>query len=76
MPETMHIAPPDLDFLRELLHGSATEVIAEGGVFDAAEMREIASIEVVIGSVITRPKVITQRFVSLWNGGGKRGRKE
>lgn len=80
-PETAHIAPPDLTFLRELielLRGSATAVIAEGGVFDAAEMKEIASIDpyaVVIGSAITRPKVITQRFVSLWNGGGEQGRK-
>ena len=43
-----------------------SKVIAEGGIFERAEIRKISKINpyaVVIGSSITRPAAITARFV-------------
>lgn len=59
---------PDLSFMRrvkDILAGTKTKMIAEGGIFEAGDMRAIGEINpyaVVVGSAITRPKVITQRL--------------
>ncbi len=65
---TKGVRLPDIEFMRktkQLLAGSQTKMIAEGGIFEAGEMKAIGEINpyaVVVGSAITRPKVITQRL--------------
>lgn len=59
---------PDLAFMREvkkLLECTSVKMIAEGGVMNAEQMKEVAAINpyaVVVGTAITRPKVVTQTF--------------
>lgn len=57
---------PDIDFMAQCkAHLTRTKLIAEGGVFEAAHMEQISRINpyaVVVGSAITRPKVITERL--------------
>ncbi len=62
---------PDIAFMREtraLTEGTNTRMIAEGGVQDPLQMKEIGLLDpyaVVVGSAITRPKLITERFASV-----------
>lgn len=63
---TKNVPLPDIDFMAEckkrLKH---TKLIAEGGVFEVAHLERISEINpyaVVVGSAITRPKVITERM--------------
>lgn len=57
---------PDIAFMAECKkYLKTTKVIAEGGVFEVSHMEAISAIDpyaVVVGSAITRPKVITERL--------------
>ncbi len=61
---------PDIAFMREaraLTEGTKTRMVAEGGIQDLGQMREVGRLDpyaIVVGSAITRPKLITERFVS------------
>ena len=66
-PYTEQYAIPDIDFVRECCQKvKNAKVIAEGGVFEVSHMEAISEVNpyaVVVGSAITRPKVITERFM-------------
>ncbi len=66
---------PDLDFMAECKkHLQHIHLIAEGGIFEVSHMERVSEINpyaVVVGSAITRPKVITERL-----GGALRLREE
>lgn len=70
--ETKETRIPDFPFIREVkkvLKDSKTELIVEGGVTECKDLRRIKRLDpyaVVIGSAITRPMLITQRFVSAY----------
>lgn len=57
---------PDLDFMAECKeHLHNIHLIAEGGIFEVSHMERVSEINpyaVVVGSAITRPKVITERL--------------
>lgn len=64
---TAHIQSFDSELLSKLLSKLALPIIAEGRVDTpalAAECIRIGSYAVVVGSAITRPQEITQRFES------------
>ncbi|MBO5715026.1 MAG: N-acetylmannosamine-6-phosphate 2-epimerase [Clostridia bacterium] len=66
-PYTTQYEIPDVDFVAECLkHVKNAKVIAEGGVFEVSHMERISEVNpyaVVVGSAITRPKVITERLL-------------
>lgn len=57
---------PDVGFMAEVIKTvKNSKVIAEGGIFEVGQLEEVSKLNpyaVVIGSAITRPKVITERF--------------
>lgn len=67
-PYTTQYEIPDVDFVAECLkHVKNAKVIAEGGVFEVSHMEAISKVNpyaVVVGSAITRPKVITERLLA------------
>jgi putative N-acetylmannosamine-6-phosphate epimerase len=57
---------PGLDLLKELCDHSSVPVILEGRVWNPEEVKqafELGAYAVVVGSAITRPHLITERFV-------------
>lgn len=68
--ETKGMQLPDIGFMREvkeLLRGTDVKMVAEGGINECDQLREIKRIDpyaVVIGSAITRPKLICERFAA------------
>ena len=66
-PYTKGIEIPDIDFLSRLVKTFPdTKIIAEGGIWEKGQLEKVCACgvyAVVIGSSITRPKDITQRFV-------------
>lgn len=66
-PYTQGVELPDIDFLTKLVKSFPdTKIIAEGGIWERAQLEKVCECgvyAVVIGSSITRPKDITQRFV-------------
>jgi N-acylglucosamine-6-phosphate 2-epimerase len=66
-PYTKEYEIPDVDFVRECTEKvKNAKVIAEGGVFEVSHMEAISKVNpyaVVVGSAITRPKVITERLL-------------
>lgn len=66
-PYTKGMVIPDYDFLKKLVDSYPdTKIIAEGGIWERAQLSKVCECGVyaiVIGSSITRPKDITQRFV-------------
>ena len=66
-PYTKQYEIPDVDFVRECQEKvKRSKVIAEGGVFEVSHMEAISKVNpyaVVVGSAITRPKVITERLL-------------
>ncbi|MEG1535463.1 MAG: N-acetylmannosamine-6-phosphate 2-epimerase [Clostridia bacterium] len=64
---TTGMSIPDCDFLRKLVTSfPERKIIAEGGIWEREQLREVSRCgvySIVIGSSITRPKDITQRFV-------------
>lgn len=62
----MRIENNDFEIIREILRKSKTPVIAEGNINTpekAARVLELGCYSVVVGSIITRPQVITRNFV-------------
>ena len=58
---------PDFDLLKKLTEKVKIPVILEGRIWTPAEVKkafELGAYAVVIGSAITRPQVITKRFVN------------
>ena len=70
-PYTKEYEIPDVDFVRECTEKvKNAKVIAEGGVFEVSHMEAISKVNpyaVVVGSAITRPKVITERLLGALN---------
>ena len=70
-PYTKEYEIPDVDFVKECLDKvKNAKVIAEGGVFEVSHMEVISKVNpyaVVVGSAITRPKVITERLLGALN---------
>ncbi|MDE6372604.1 MAG: N-acetylmannosamine-6-phosphate 2-epimerase [Clostridia bacterium] len=66
-PYTKGIEIPDYDFLTKLVKSFPNvKIIAEGGIWERAQLAKVCECGVyaiVIGSAITRPKDIAQRFV-------------
>ena len=66
-PYTQCVELPDIDFLTKLVKSFPdTKIIAEGGIWEREQLTKVCECgvyAVVIGSSITRPKDITQRFV-------------
>ncbi len=66
-PYTTQYEIPDVDFVAECQEKvKRAKVIAEGGVFEVSHMEAISKVNpyaVVVGSAITRPKVITERLL-------------
>ncbi len=65
---------PDIQFMAQCKQAlTKTKLIAEGGIFELYHMQQVSQIDpyaVVVGSAITRPKVITERLL----GGLKLGK--
>lgn len=62
----MRIENNDFEIIREILRKSTCPVIAEGNIDTpekAARVLELGCYSVVVGSIITRPQVITRNFV-------------
>lgn len=60
---------PDFELLEKLVKNSNTPVILEGKIWEPEQVKkafELGALAVVIGSAITRPQLITKRFVN-WN---------
>lgn len=66
-PYTVNQPAPDFDLVKQAVESlKSTPVIAEGHIHkpeQAAEMLKLGAFAVVVGSAITRPQLITQRFV-------------
>lgn len=64
--ETKGAVLPDISFVEEVLKvAKHTKVVAEGGIYETGEMEKISALNpyaVVVGSAITRPAVVTDRF--------------
>ena len=64
--ETRGTPPPSFDLMRQLAETLHTPIIAEGGIFSPAELRTAMDqgvLACVVGSAITRPKIITEHYV-------------
>jgi N-acetylmannosamine-6-phosphate 2-epimerase/N-acetylmannosamine kinase len=65
--ETRHVKRFEPSFIADLVRAIRIPVIAEGHIETADQIREAlgaGAFAIIIGSAITRPEVITQRFVS------------
>jgi putative N-acetylmannosamine-6-phosphate epimerase len=65
-PYTRHRREFDIEFIRTLAQSIEVPVIAEGGIWspdEALRALEAGALAVVVGSAITRPQLITERFV-------------
>ena len=66
-PYTAQYEIPDIDFVAECIAKvKNAKVIAEGGIFEVSHMEAVSKVNpyaVVVGSAITRPKVITERLL-------------
>ena len=69
-PATEGVSLPDYEFLYELKKRLVCgKLIAEGGIWERGQLARVLEADpyaVVIGSAITRPKNITQRFSELF----------
>ena len=64
--DTRQTPPPNFDFMRRLAGSLRVPVVAEGGIFSPEQLRQAMDQGVhacVVGSAITRPLKITQRYV-------------
>lgn len=66
--ETKGTAIPNFTLLRELTKDSKVPVIAEGGIWSPEQLKEVMECNVhaaVVGTAITRPMDITQKYVDV-----------
>ena len=65
--ETKGVSVPDYDFLRKLSAAlKRSRLIAEGGIWETGQLEQVmrcGPYAVVIGTAVTRPKDITERFM-------------
>jgi N-acetylmannosamine-6-phosphate 2-epimerase/N-acetylmannosamine kinase len=76
-PETRHIRDFDVQFVRDLARELETPVIAEGRIGtpqQAAAALEAGAFAVIVGTAITRPDAIVQRFVGEMQNTSRAGR--
>jgi len=67
---TKGISIPDYDFLKKMKDELNAKIIAEGGIWDTAQLEKVLECEpyaVVIGSAITRPMDITKHFANVFD---------
>lgn len=67
---TKGISIPDYDFLKKMKAELHAKIIAEGGIWDTAQLEKVLECKpyaVVIGSAITRPKDITMHFADVFD---------
>ena len=65
--ETRQTPPPNFELMRRMARELHTPVIAEGGIFSPEQLRTAMDqgvLACVVGSAITRPMKITQRYVN------------
>ena len=58
---------PDFDLLKKLVNATSTPVILEGRIWEKIDVKqafELGAYCVVIGSAVTRPQLITKRFIN------------
>ena len=58
---------PDFDMLKKLVDSLDTPVIAEGGIWEPAQLKQAFDLgchSAVVGSAITRPRDITRHFIA------------
>lgn len=70
--QAMHIEADDFKIIRDILAQVKHPVIAEGNIDTpqkAKRVLELGAYSVVVGSIITRPQVITKRFTEVIEGG-------
>ncbi|MBQ8374049.1 MAG: N-acetylmannosamine-6-phosphate 2-epimerase [Clostridia bacterium] len=64
--ESKNAVLPDVNFVAEVLKAvKNTKVVAEGGIYEVGQLEQIGALNpyaVVIGSAITRPALVTERF--------------
>lgn len=63
--ETKDAVTPDVDFIRSVSLPLKGKLIVEGGIWEPAQLEQVLRYDpyaVVIGSSITRPMLITERF--------------
>lgn len=68
----MHIEENDFEIIKTILSQVKHPVIAEGNIdtpLKAKRVLELGCYSVVVGSIITRPQVITKRFTDIIEGG-------
>lgn len=68
-----HIEANDFEILRKILAGAKRRVIAEGNIDTPAKLVRVTQLGVyatVVGSIITRPQVITKRFTDALKDAG------
>lgn len=64
---TKGVKIPDIDLLNKMVKNLNAKIIAEGGIWELKQLEEVLTTDVyavVIGSAITRPKDITERFMT------------
>lgn len=64
---TKGVSLPAIDMMREMVQRSEVPVIAEGGIWSPEDLKNVFEAGVhaaVVGTAITRPREITQRFVN------------
>ena len=69
--ESKNDTVPNIDMMSVLVSNSRIPVIAEGNIWTTEQLRMVLNCgvhAVVIGSAITRPMLITRRFVNVING--------
>ena len=70
-PYTKNVRIPDFELMRMLKKSLKVPFVAEGGIWSPEEARlaiECGAFAVVVGSAITRPQLITQRFARAVEG--------
>jgi len=68
--DTKGIEIPNIEIIKEYLRSVKIPVIVEGGVWEVGQLQKILELgveTVVIGTAITRPKEITERFNKCFN---------
>lgn len=71
----IHIEENDFRILKEILNKVKHPIIAEGNIDTPEKVKRVIELgcwSVVVGSIITRPQVITKRFVDVLRKEGKR----
>ena len=66
--ESKGVAVPNYRLLTDLVSQCGKPVIAEGGIWSPEEFRQVMDLGIhaaVVGSAITRPQLITERFVRM-----------